>query len=154
MGSTTATQAFVEFVELHERRLRQALSAALGSEAGGEATAEALAYAWENWHKVSAMENPAGYLYVLGRNRGRRGLKRVVPRLMPVDSSHQPWVEPALPGALESLSEQQRTCVMLLYSFDWTMPEVAELLGIAKSTVQTYAERGMAKLRRKLGVSS
>ncbi len=153
MGSTTATEAFVEFVEAHEQRLRQALSAAFGSDVGREVAAEALAYAWENWQKVSVMENPAGYLYVLGRNRGRRGLERVVPKLMAVDPDHEPWVEPALPDALQSLSEQQRICVMLLYSFDWTMPEVAELLGISKSTVQTYAERGMAKLRRKLGVS-
>ena len=32
------------------------------------------------------------------------------------------------------------------------MTEVAKTLGVAKSTAQTHAERGMRKLRRKLGV--
>lgn len=41
---------------------------------------------------------------------------------------------------------------MLLYSFDWTMGEVAEFLGMAKGTVQLHARRGLAKLRRDLGV--
>ena len=63
---------FESFVCATETRLREALSAALGTDAGREATAEALAYAWAHWDRVSAMENPAGYLYLLGRRRGRR----------------------------------------------------------------------------------
>ena len=56
----------------HERGLRTTLTAALGSDVGREAAAEALAYGWEHWDRVSALENPAGYLYPVGRDLGGR----------------------------------------------------------------------------------
>jgi RNA polymerase sigma factor (sigma-70 family) len=146
-------QTFEEFVRATESRLREALSASLGSDVGREATAEALAYAWEHWGRVGAMANPAGYVYVVGRGRGRRLRNRRVV-LMPVDVASTPWIEPGLPEALAKLPEQQRTVVMLLYCFEWTMSEVAELLDVSKSTVQRHAERGLGSLRSRLGVSA
>jgi DNA-directed RNA polymerase specialized sigma24 family protein len=153
MRDAVGVATFEDFVRATESRLREALSAALGSDLGREATAEALAYAWEHWDRVGAMENPAGYLYVLGRGRGRRMRRRRVV-LMPVAVERTPWVEPGLPAALANLPEQQRIVVMLLYCFEWTMSEVAELLDISKSTVQSHAERGLGTLRAGLGVSS
>ena len=137
-----------------EPRLRQALSATLGSEPGREAAAEALAYAWEHWDRIRKMGNPAGYLYVVGRDKGRRAewrRHRIV--LMPVDAERTPWVEPGLPAALAGLPEQQRVVVTLLHCFQWTMSEAAELLDVSKSTVQSYAERGLSKLRSRMGVT-
>jgi RNA polymerase sigma factor (sigma-70 family) len=99
------------------------------------------------------MENPAGYLYLLGRRRGRRMLRRRV-ALMPVDTAHTPWIEPGLPAALASLSDQQRVVVMLVHCFEWTLGEVAELLDLSKSTVQSHAERGLDRLRSRLGVNA
>ena len=145
-------QLFEGFVKETEPRLRDALSAALGSQLGRDATADALSYAWENWDRVRAMENPAGYLFVLGRNRGRKTLARRRPVLMAVEEDPTPWVEPGLPDALSRLPEQQRVVVMLVYCFEWTMAEAADLLGVTKSTVQTHAERGMRRLRKRLGV--
>ena len=144
---------FVEFVRSTEPRLREALSATLGSDAGRDATAEALAYAWENWSKVSAMENPTGYLYVLGRDRGRKAMRRPFIALLPVESDRTPWVEPGLPDAIAKLPDRQRIVVMLLHCFEWTMSEVADLLGVSKSTIQSYQERGMTRLRSRLKVT-
>jgi RNA polymerase sigma factor (sigma-70 family) len=42
--------------------------------------------------------------------------------------------------------------ITLVYGYDWTLSEVAELLGTSKSTVQKHAERGLGKLRKSLGV--
>jgi RNA polymerase sigma-70 factor (ECF subfamily) len=144
---------FERFVCTTEPRLREALSATLGTDAGRDATAEALAYAWEHWDRVGAMENPAGYLYLLGRRRGLRMVQRRVV-LMPVDAGHTPWIEPGLPAALASLSDQQRVVVMLVHCFEWTLGEVAELLDVSKSTVQHHAERGLDRLRSRLGVNA
>ena len=152
MPSEHGDESFDGFVRGLEPRLRAALSATLGSDAGREATAEALAYGWEHWDRVREMDNPAGYLYVIGRDRGRRMLRRRRIALMPVDAERTPWVEPGLPDALASLPEQQRTVVMLLHSFQWTMSEVAELLGVSKSTVQSHAQRGLNRLRSRMGV--
>jgi RNA polymerase sigma factor (sigma-70 family) len=50
------------------------------------------------------------------------------------------------------LSEQQRTAVVLVHAYGWTLREVAELHGITVSTVQTHLERGLFKLRMALEV--
>jgi len=69
-----------------------------------------------------------------------------------VDPDGESWVEPGLPAALEKLSEQQRVVVALVHGYQWSMSEVAELLDVSKSTVQSYDERGLRRLRTKLGV--
>ena len=88
---------FRSFVTENEPRLRQALSATLGTQMGREATAEALGYAWENWDSVASMANRVGYLFVVGRDRGRKSMMRNRPAFYPVDSARLPWVEPSLP---------------------------------------------------------
>ena len=150
----TASELFTGFVLETEPRLRRALSAAFGSEVGREATAEALAYGWEHWDRVQMMANPSGYLYRVGRNLGRR----MRPRRAAVDpiaaGSGEVWFEPGLVAALAGLSERQRVVVSLVHAFDWSMAEVAELLGVSKSTVQSYDQRAMRKLHQVLGVDS
>ena len=74
----TSTASFTEFVAETEPVLRRVLTAAWGSERGREATAEALAYGWEHWERIREMENPAGYLYRVGRDRARRLPKATV----------------------------------------------------------------------------
>ena len=93
------------------------------------------------------MTNPVGYLFVTGRDRGRRSWRRPDLAFYPVDESVLPWVEPSLPGALERLPDRQREVVVLMHCYQWTMSEVAELLAISKTTVQNHSERGMASLR-------
>ena len=151
MGLTHA-ETFTAFVRTHGARIQHALMATLGSDAGSDAAAEALAHAWMNWDKVMAMENPAGYVYTVGRNKGRRMVKRPVFRLPspPVDSS--PWVEPGLPAALAELSERQRVATLLVYGGGWTLTEVGELLGVDRGTVKKHVDRGLSKLRTALEV--
>jgi DNA-directed RNA polymerase specialized sigma24 family protein len=146
-----AADSFTEFVREVEPRLKRALVAAFGTEVGVEATRDALAIGWERWDHVQTKPNPAGYLFGVGRNRARRQVRRRAAFPVP-PSNHEPRVEPALPNALCRLSERQRIAVMLLYGFDWTHVEVAELLGVSVSTVQQHAARGMAKLRHAIGV--
>ncbi|MGB5730955.1 MAG: sigma-70 family RNA polymerase sigma factor [Acidimicrobiia bacterium] len=143
--------SFTEFVAANEARVRQSLTAVFGMDRGKEAAADALAYGWEHWDRVSAMENPSGYLYRVGYDRARRmSSKRV--GFPPVEDLTEPWVEPELPRAFAGLPEQQRVAVALLYGYQWSMSEVADHLGVSKATVQTHAERGLRRLRRKLGV--
>jgi len=144
--------SFTEFVRKAEPRLKVALCSAFGADAGLEATADALAYGWENWDRVAAMPNPVGYLWGVGRNQARRHKQRIV--LYEVDSQALPDVEPGLPAALTALSERQRLAVMLVHCFGWSLGEVAQLSGVSKTTVQNHVERGMAKLRKALGVES
>jgi RNA polymerase sigma factor (sigma-70 family) len=143
--------SFSDFFRDHERKLRQSLSAALGSEIGKDSAAEAMAYGWEHWDRVRDMDNPVGYLYKVGRDKGRRMVKRHPPVLLSIQGRELPMVEPALPEALAKLSERQRTVVMLVHCFEWTLSEVAGFLNLSKSSVRNHLERGMKSLRRDIG---
>jgi RNA polymerase sigma-70 factor (ECF subfamily) len=149
-----ATSSFTEFVEGSELRLRQALMASFGPDVGRDAAAEALAYGWEHWDRVSGMDNPIGYLYRVGQTSGRRMTKRRPMKFPAVSVVRLPWVEPGLPRAMQRLPERQREVVFLLYAYDWSMSEVAELLGVSKSSVQSYSDRAMRRLRRWMKVES
>ena len=149
----TRAESFTSFVTETETRPRHALTAAFGAETGREATAEALAYGWEHWGRVRVMENPSGYLYRVGRDRARRMSRPPRGALpSPVVVAGEHWVEPKLPAALARLPERQRLVVALLYGYQWSMAEVAQLLGVSKGTVQSYSDRGLKRLRRRLGV--
>ncbi|HEX5614247.1 MAG TPA: sigma factor-like helix-turn-helix DNA-binding protein [Acidimicrobiia bacterium] len=145
-------EGFTEWAGTAEPRVRHAVTAAFGPQIGSDATAEALAIAWQRWGEVRAKSNPVGYVYGIARNAARRMARSRAPVSLPDVPQHLPRVEPALPGALAALPEQQRLVVSLLYGYEWTMSEVAELLGIAKTTVQNHAERGLRSLREALGV--
>ena len=146
------TSTFEEFVAHHELGLKRALVAAVGVDAGLEATAEALAYGWEHWQRIGRMENPGGYLYRVGRSRARSAPQPPVD-LPRVEDAGMPWVEPALPAALANLPEQQRTAVLLVHTFGYSLSEVAQMLGVAKSTIQTHVDRALASLRESMGVT-
>lgn len=148
--------SFERFFMDHERPVRLALSALLGFELGREAAAEAFAYAWEQWSRVSAMVNAAGYVYRVGRNYGVRQLRRDRRRLRwrPAQLDGElPWVEPALSRALLRLSDRQRVAVVLVHGLGWRNTEVAALLGISPTTVKNHVDRALARLRVQMEVS-
>jgi DNA-directed RNA polymerase specialized sigma24 family protein len=153
MSLASAEAEFTAFVQEFEPRLSFALAAAYGPDVGREATADALMYAWEHWERVSVMTNPVGYLYRVGQTKAKRHRRRslVCP---PIATGGDLWVEPLLPEVLMSLPERQRVVVVLVHGFDWTQREVAELLGVSRTTVERHLERGMRKLRSGLEVVS
>jgi RNA polymerase sigma factor (sigma-70 family) len=155
VSSATDRESFCRFVEEGGRRLQHGLVCALGREIGVEAASEALAYGWEHWDRVGAMDSPAGFLFTVGRNWGRRQLRRRAPSLTdpPSSAASDSLVEPALAAALARLSERQRVATVLVHGAGWTLAEVADLLRVDRGTVLKHAERGLAKLRRALEVT-
>jgi DNA-directed RNA polymerase specialized sigma24 family protein len=145
----TVENQFDLFVNEVEPRLRHALVAVYGSDRGREAAAEALAYAWEHWSQLQKTDNPIGYLYRVGQSR-TRPRKTNVTFDRPVHP--ESWYEPRLPAALASLTESQRTAVVLVYGFEWTLREVAECTGVKVTSVQNHLERGLKKLQAVLKV--
>jgi DNA-directed RNA polymerase specialized sigma24 family protein len=101
------------------------------------------------------MDNPVGFLFTVGRNWGRRQFRRRSAIHFPapvVVHQSDPLVEPALPAALEGLSERQRIATVLVHGFEWKPTEVADLLEIDSGTVHKHAKRGLGKLRAALEV--
>ena len=150
---STDTPDFADFVSAVEPRLRRAMVGTVGIDHAADAVAEALTYAWANWERVSAMENPAGYLYRVARSSSRvRTPKRVrwlVPR-----HTHLPEVEPALIDAVAALPPRQRVAVWLVHACEWSQVEVAAALDITPSAVATHVARGLQSLRRTLGAEA
>ncbi len=144
--------SFTEWVQVAEPRLRHALTASFGSQVGKDAATDALSHAWEHWDRIRMKDNPLGYVYGVGRNKARRMASPRRAMFLDVPQQVLPHVEPGLPAAIARLPEKQRIVVSLVYGYEWTMSEVAELLGTAKTTVQNHAERGLARLRKTLGV--
>ena len=144
---------FDVFIEQVRPRLARAFVAAYGPDRGEEALAEAMAVAWEQFDDIVWMANPAGFLYRVGQTRSkpRRRLQSV--RFPPPENLGLPDVEPALPGALDQLTERQRVCVALVHGFGWTHQEVADLLDVARTSVQNHVERGLRTIRSEMGVT-
>jgi len=147
-------EIFVAFARALEPRLRVALMARFGPEQGREAAAEAIRWAWEHWARVEAASNPGGYLYRVGARWAQRTrLKQAVtPWIDRHVEESLPLVEPELPAALARLSPSQRQAVVLVEGYGFTHAEVADLLGVQRSTVQTHVRRGLERLRSELGV--
>lgn len=146
------TDRFEHLAPALAARVRRALVAAYGVEVGSEAAADAMAYAWEHWEKVQMMENPAGQLYRVGQSAARKYRPRRLIAL-PVPPPGDEWadVRPELPAALARLSGRQRAAVLLVHAHGETYAAAAATLGMSVSTLRNHLNRGMARLRARLG---
>jgi len=145
---------FERFAGEVEPRLRRALVAGFGAAVGREAAADALAWAWQNWGRVTGLENPVGYLYRVGRTLAIRSGARDVPVADPAPAIASPddSFEPGLAPAIARLSEAQRCAVVLVVGFGYTLRDAAEVLGVTASTVHRDCERALTRLRSELEV--
>lgn len=142
---------FEEFAAEHGAHIRAALVAAYGPEAGLDAASEALAYGWEDWSRVEAMDNPSGYLFRVGQSAAKR-LLRTPTRLPEPPYDELPRFEPGLLPALAALSDGQRICVALVHGYGYPIVEVARLLDVSHATARTHLLRAMNNLRNALEV--
>lgn len=154
MSGHTDPTSFETFMKETEPRVRRALISGFGSRLGREATLDAFEYGWEHWDRISGYSNPAGYIYRTGVRAALKARRKEARRagFETGGPAREVWAEPKLDGSLDRLSDSQRSCVVLVHGFEWTYQEVADLLGVRRSTVQRHVERGMDKLRADLGV--
>ena len=137
-----------------EPGLRRALISAYGAELGSEATADALAWAWEHLERLEPMDNPGGYLWRVGQSSVRRAhRRRAEPAVHELSVAREPDVEPALEAALAGLSIRQRTAVLLVHGYGYSLTEAATQMGCRVRTLRNHLDRGLAKLRTDLGVT-
>ena len=145
--------SFEAFVRASEERLRVALTATYGPVDGRAAAVDTLSWAWEHWDQVQPMQNPLGYLYRVGQTAARRSRSKPIPYDGASVHVDHPSVTPELIGALAELSAQQRTMVLLVHAFGWSFRDVASMLEVAPSTVQTHVDRALTRLRAALGAT-
>jgi len=149
--TTDEQRAYEEFARRARLRLVRAFVPVRGLDDAPDAAAEALAYAWEHWERVGAMDNPVGYLFRVGQSRTRRRRRGLLPA--PEDIA-MPDFEPGLVPALRALPDTQRTAVWLVHACGWTYAETAEAMGVSTSAVGTHVTRALDRLRAGLEISS
>ena len=148
---------FDRFCLDHYDAIRRGLAWTLGGpELGGEATDEAFARAYERWPQVGVMANPAGWVYRVGLNWGRRRQWRrgreieLLSRTRPKTHYEASFSDPDLAAAVAELPFKLRSVVVLRMILDRSEADTAADLGIAPGTVKSRLHRGLAALRAEL----
>jgi RNA polymerase sigma factor (sigma-70 family) len=116
----------------------------------------AFARAYRDWRRVSAMDRPVGWVYVVALNRGRRELRRAHPEqeLETLAGIADPAATVAtaltVQAALETLTTRQRAAIVLRYGSDLSLAEVASAMGCALGTVKATLHQALRRLRIEL----
>lgn len=146
---TAPGSEFDAFAQDARRRLRRALVGAVGIDRVDDAVAGALEWAYTHRSQLQEMDNPIGYLFRVGQSSVRHR-RRI--RLLPAESVELPAIEPGLIPALRGLPQNERIAVWLAHGCGWTHAEIAEVLGVKRTTASTHVSRALARLRNDLGV--
>lgn len=119
-----------------------------------ELTQDAFVRLLERWDRVSALDDPRGYLYRTAmnafRSRYRRMLlaaRRTFGVARPDDAIAAVDERDAAVRALATLSPRQRAAVVLTDLLGYPSEEAARMLGIRGSTVRMHTSRAHAALK-------
>lgn len=141
------------YPQTHPRLVASLLLVTGDIEVAADAAAEAFTRALERWGRVSAMANPTGWTYRVALNVARRGARRSAIERRLLARGPRPSNVPAPAGELWSvvaqLPRRVREVVVLRYVADLAEKEIAEILGISRSTVSstlTDAHRRLGSL--------
>jgi RNA polymerase sigma-70 factor (ECF subfamily) len=154
--------SFDGFYMANERRLFRALYVLTGSRDEAEDLAQhAFCRVWERWDRVSALDDPAGYLFRTAFNahhsatrRAVRAARRVVDVV--VHSAPTPAPGPAdlaadrdhVTRSLARLSPRQREAVVLTQLLDCDASHAARIMRIRPATVRVLVSQARAVLAR------
>ena len=132
-------------------RLGAALTAAFGdSDLAQEVADEAVARAFQKWRRVSAMESPTGWLFVVGFNLARRQLRRrgIEERLLRRERvEHHGPPAGEVWSVVADLPARQRQAVVLRHVGQLRESEIGEAMGITRGTVSATLRAAYRSLR-------
>jgi DNA-directed RNA polymerase specialized sigma24 family protein len=151
-GDGFVGEEFAEWYEREHPRLVGALAWAVGDlDAVRDAVDEACARALVRWERVSHMQSPSGWVYRVAFNVWRRTRRRAA-------LEHRLWrrgppMATAIPGPageawdlVGTLPERQRIAVALRYVADMTEAQIAQVMGVRRSTVSVLLRRAHDRL--------
>lgn len=140
-------------------RLVRSLSLVDGPEAAADAVQEAFLAADRRWRKVSALDDPVGWVRRAAINRllnGRRNRLRraeLLAGIRPVVVDELDPLDLDLLAAIRDLPTQQRLVVCLHHLGGYRIDDVAADLGIAPGTVKSHLHDARRALRARLEVT-
>jgi RNA polymerase sigma-70 factor (ECF subfamily) len=122
-----------------------------------EIVQDAFLSVYERWDRVSAMDDPTGYLYRTAFNawkkRGRRAARAVGKLLSggtPGDDFAAADARTDVGKALVHLAPRQRAALVLTELLGFSSEEAGEILGIRAVTARVLASQARAAMRQRL----
>ena len=151
-----AAVPFEEFFQLEHRRLYGALAIMTGDRfEAEEVMQDAFLKVWERWDRVSAMDEPVGFLYRTAMNLYRKRLRRAavaVRKAAHLAPRHDELdiIETRDQAArlLRVLTPREREAIVLTSYLGYSTEEAGSLLGIKASTVRVLTMRARDSLRK------
>jgi RNA polymerase sigma-70 factor (ECF subfamily) len=152
---------FEGFFDAQRDRLFRALCVITGSRSEAEDIAQdAFVKVLERWDRVSAMDDPAGYLHRtamnLFRNRYRSAVLVLRTRLRPTpahDVYETVELRDEIDRALASLTPRQRAALLLTEVLHYSAEEAGRMLGIKDSTVRALVFQARSAIRKRRDLS-
>jgi RNA polymerase sigma factor (sigma-70 family) len=120
-----------------------------------EAAQEAFARAYERWDRVSRMERPTAWVFVVATNCARRRIRRRTAEALMFSKSRSPASVPEETGMelwdlVRTLPERERTAIVLRYVGDLSEREVAQAMGITPGGVAKTLNRARGRMAKSL----
>lgn len=162
MPEVRAPEPFDIFFQREFRALVGLARALSGSQVVAEDIAqESLVAAYKRWDEVGTLDNPGAWVRRVVANKSvsviRRRLSEAkgLVRLRPGDENTRREVDmPAdsewIWSLVRQLPKRQAQVVALYYLDSLSMPEIGDVLGLSKDTVNTHLRRAKATLADKL----
>lgn len=160
-------QAFREFYDQHWNRVYTMAVLYLKTPlAAQDAVQEVFGKLWVSRANIAAVDNPAGYLYVMARNfilteiRKIKQVTALVPsieesmaetNLLPDKLMDAKELSTLIEAAITALPSQQRKVYQLSREEQLPLKEVAAQLGISYSTAREHMSLALKSIRKYLG---
>lgn len=149
---------FEEFFEAESGTLFRRLCLVTGNrQEAEEIMQDAFISVLERWDRVSAMDNPTGYLYRTAfhlvhkrSKRAARALRGMVLMRPEADEFAAADDREIVRRALGKLTRRQRAAVVLTELLGYSSEEAAGIMGARAVTVRVLASQGRAAMRRML----
>jgi RNA polymerase sigma factor (sigma-70 family) len=113
---------------------------------------------WERWARVSAMEDPTGYLYRVALNTARKRFRRAAVALRRVardragsDPIDEADARTVVGQALARLTPRQRAAIVLTDLLGYSSRDTSRLMSVREGTVRALASQARAAMRTTIG---
>lgn len=143
--------AFTELMQSYTKDMyKVALSILMNDEDAADAIQETILTCWEKIEMLKYNHYFKTWLIRILINNCY-DIRKAREKIMTMEGFEEPSVEDAynleLKEALSKLDEKYRIVMMLFYAEGYRIREIAKLLNISQSTVQTRLDRGRKKLK-------
>jgi RNA polymerase sigma-70 factor (family 1) len=161
--------AFEQFYNIHWRKIHSMALAYLKSpEQAQDIVQEVFLKLWAKRERLANVENPDAFIFIMGRNEVVNALKKKVnlhmigehttddlpdDLLLPHQVMDIKQLEKKIGDAIEALPDRQKQIFKLSREEGLNHEQIAQRLGIERSTVKNHIVRALFTLRQHLGLT-